>query len=113
MGLRAEMRFSLAALVAATCVLLVGPSAVANTGPGGLIKSCVKITSGNSSGNMRIIDGPGLNFKIRPAPCTRGIEVEVDWPSVGPKGPTGATGPMVRPARPELPARLVPRGRQG
>ncbi len=92
------------ALAAAACigVFIAVPSASADTGPGGMVKSCVrtKAAVATAMGAVRILDGPGLVFQFPPPPCNS-FETELDWPSVpggatgaaGPSGPTGPTGP--------------------
>ena len=77
--------------------MVAAPVALADTGPGGVVKSCVVVSPavGKTIGSVRIIDGPGLVFSGRPLPCAS-YEREVDWPSTttqGPRGPTGAKGP--------------------
>src|SRR5207253_935191 len=74
---------------------------MADTGPGGIIKSCVRTQAAGEPakiGSIRISDGPGLVFQVQPPPCNPTIETELDWPSVqgggtGATGPTGASGP--------------------
>jgi len=71
-----------------------GPAVSKDTGPGGIIRSCVRTQAAGQPqllGAVRIIDGPGLVFQVPPPPCNFN-ETELDWPSVQ-GGATGATGP--------------------
>ena len=91
------LTFAAAALVAS----FGASQALADTGPGGAVKTCVRVQSGGQPskiGTIRVIDGPGLHFQVPPPPCDPSLEVELDWPSVGggapgPAGPTGPRGP--------------------